>query len=520
MNVVKTLSNTVLIVLDGFGYREDTENNAIALANTPVWDKLWQNAPKTLIDASGGNVGLPSQQMGNSEVGHMHLGAGRLINQDLTRINAYFNDCVSDPEVDAQFDSMFASCQSKSGILHLMGLLSDGGVHSHVKHCKAIIQKAAKYGIKQIFVHAFLDGRDTPPKSALKGVEEVQKQLQDLEAGRVATVAGRFYAMDRDQRWERIEKAYDLLTYEGADVFNATSVTEAIELAYAREESDEFVKPTLINGGTKIQNNDTIMFFNFRSDRARQLTQAFVDPSFNGWSRKKMLDLVSFYSMTSYSEAFEGKVTAIFSPRSFVNTLGEWVSKHGKKQLRIAETEKYAHVTFFFNGGNEKIYPMEDRHLVPSPKVESYACKPEMSAYEVTDYLCAAIENKSYDMMICNFANGDMVGHTGDLSASIKAVEALDICLGKIVDAVIRSGMQCLITADHGNVEMMFDACSDQLHTAHTCNPVPLVYVGWRDIQLAEGGALYDVAPTVLSLMDLPLPTEMTGKSLVSQRVD
>jgi len=512
----------LLLILDGWGYREETDSNAIAAASTPVWDKLWQQCPHTLITTSGKGVGLPSGQMGNSEVGHMNLGAGRVVYQSLTMIDKaietgdfFTNDVLVKAARTAAGHSKAASNDQKTNTLHIMGLLSPGGIHSHEDHILAMIELARNEGVKQVYVHAFLDGRDMPPRSAMASLQKVAKALSDTGMGRIVSVIGRYFAMDRDQRWDRMQSAYDLVTL-GEAAFQADSVDEALNDAYARDENDEFVKATRIGEAAPIADGDSVVFMNFRADRARQLTNAFVDPDFDGFKRKSTPRLAEFVTLTEYSSDLRQVASCAYPPQTLNNTLGEYLASQGRTQLRIAETEKYAHVTFFFSGGREQPYEGEDRILVPSPDVATYDLKPEMSAPEVTDKLDAAIRSGQYDAIICNYANGDMVGHTGDFDAAVKAVETLDICLGRLLQAIRDTGGQCLITADHGNVEQMMDATSGQALTSHTSGPVPLVYVGERNWRFTRDGALSDIAPTLLKLMDMEVPAEMTGHILMA----
>ena len=507
-----TAGPTLLIILDGFGYAEPGPDNAISLAQTPTWDRLWAEAPHRLINGSGLAVGLPEGQMGNSEVGHMNLGAGRVLFQELTRIN---QDAASGALAEnVTLMGAVDAAKATGGAVHLLGLLSPGGVHSHEDHILAMARAAAAQGAERVYIHAFLDGRDTPPRSAEASLEAADKALKSLGVGRVASVVGRYYAMDRDKRWDRVAKAYALLT-EGAGR-KAPSATEALAEAYARDESDEFVDATCCGGpeGT-INDGDAVIFMNFRADRARELSQAFMDPAFDGFPRQKTPALAAFVTLTRYAESLP--VPCAYAPTRLENTLGEVISQAGLQQLRVAETEKYAHVTFFFNGGEEQVFPGETRELVPSPSVATYDLAPEMSAEAVTDILVDAIEQHRYDLIVCNYANGDMVGHTGVLPAAIKAVETLDTALGRVEGALRKAGGQALITADHGNVEQMTDHSTGQPHTAHTCEPVPLIYVGAGSPQFHEGeGTLADIAPTLLALMGLPQPEEMTGRSLLA----
>ena len=506
------LTPVLLIILDGFGHREECDHNAICQARKPHWNFLWKTHPHTLIDASEKWVGLPPQQMGNSEVGHMNIGAGRVVYQDYTKIEHAIEtgEFMTNPALDRAIDA------ARSGALHILGLLSPGGVHSHESQIHALLDMAAQKGVDNIYLHAFLDGRDTPPKSAEASLAALQARCDALKAGRIASICGRYYAMDRDQRWERVQPAYDLLT-QGRSEFSALTAVDALRAAYARGESDEFVKGTAIvpGGGKPVRMNDgdAVVFMNFRADRARQMTSALTDPAFAGFKRDHFPQLGYFCTLTSYGEDFS-RIPAAFPPQSIGNGFGEYVSGHGLKQLRIAETEKYAHVTYFFNGGVETPYPGEDRIMVPSPKVATYDLKPEMSAREVTDKLVAAINSRRYDAIVCNYANSDMVGHTGNLGAATRAIEVLDECIGRAVTAMREIGGEVLITADHGNAETMLDPQTQQAHTAHTLNLVPLLYVG-RKARVAEGGALQDVAPTLLAMMGLPQPPEMSGKPLI-----
>ena len=510
---IMTVTPVLLIILDGFGYREACDNNAICQARKPHWNFFWNTYPHTTIDASEKWVGLPASQMGNSEVGHMNIGSGRIVYQDYTRIEAaiesgeFFANPVLGKAVDAARDHNAA--------LHIMGLLSPGGVHSHERQIAAMVEMAAKAGVANVCVHAFLDGRDTPPKSAAASLAQMQDICARFKHARIASVTGRYYAMDRDQRWERVQPAYDLIV-QGKALHHAPDALSALTQAYARGESDEFVQATAIvpAGGAPAQmrDGDACAFMNFRADRARQMTRALTDPGFSGFQRAHVPRLSYYCTLTSYGEDF--KLPAAFLPQNISNGIGQYLAGKGLRQLRIAETEKYAHVTYFFNGGVEMPYPGEDRVLVPSPKVATYDLKPEMSAYEVTDKLVAAIQSRKYDAIVCNYANGDMVGHTGNLAAAIRAIEVLDECLGRVIKAMQETGGEVLITADHGNAELMHDEVTDQPHTAHTLNVVPLLYVG-RKAKVAASGALRDVAPTLLRMMGLPQPPEMTGKPLI-----
>ncbi|AXI04181.1 2,3-bisphosphoglycerate-independent phosphoglycerate mutase [Aquirhabdus parva] len=504
----------VLVILDGFGHRDEVADNAILAAKTPHIDAIKAKHPHGLISGSGEDVGLPDGQMGNSEVGHMSLGSGRVLYQDFTRIakdireGTFFEHPVLTKAVD---DAL-----ANKGAVHVMGLLSDGGVHSHEDHLVAMCQLAAQRGAT-VYVHAFLDGRDTPPKSADKSLAKMQAVLDAVSTpehpARIVSLCGRYYAMDRDERWDRVELAYRLLT-EGVATRHADTAEAGLELAYAADEKDEFVKPTSIGAPVHIQDGDSVVFMNFRADRARELTRAFVEDDFAGFSRKARPQLANFVMLTRYSAKINAPIA--YLPLETHNSLGEYLSTLGKTQLRISETEKYAHVTFFFSGGREDLYDGEKRILIKSPDVATYDLKPEMSAFEVTDELVTAIESGAYDVLIVNFANGDMVGHTGVFSAAVKAVEALDLCVGRVYDAVIKSHGHMLITADHGNVEQMMDYDSGQVHTQHTTEHVPLIYVGDEQVQVRTGGILADVAPTILTLMHLPIPAEMTGKTLLT----
>lgn len=506
-------TTTALIILDGWGYREEADSNAILAANTPNIDRLWAKNPHALISGSGEDVGLPDGQMGNSEVGHMNLGAGRVVYQDLTRIAKAIKDgeFQQNPELVKAVDAAIANDKA----VHLMGLLSPGGVHSHEDHILAMVQMAADRGAKEVYVHAFLDGRDMPPRSAEPSLAKADALLHKLGVGRVASIIGRYYAMDRDQRWERVELAWDLLT-AGKGEYTAKTAVEGLEAAYARDENDEFVKPTTIvpEGGQPafLHDGDALIFMNFRADRARQLANVFADKSFDGFALKQRPELAAFVMLTRYADSIDAP--SAFPPAELTNTLGEYVAKMGKTQLRIAETEKYAHVTFFFSGGREEPWDGESRILVASPKVATYDLQPEMSAPEVTDKLVEAINSGEHDLVICNYANGDMVGHTGNFDAAVKAAETVDTCVARVVEALEANGGQCLITADHGNAEQMMDNSTGQAHTAHTCELVPLIYCGPQKITL-NNGVLSDLAPTLLALMDLPQPKEMTGQNLI-----
>lgn len=507
-------SPLVLLILDGFGYSDDPKYNAIAGANAPVWEKLWSNNPKTLIHTSGLSVGLPDGQMGNSEVGHMTLGAGRVVYQNFTRINKAISDgdFFTNPVFCDAIDKAVASNKA----VHIMGLLSPGGVHSHEDHINAMLELAAQRGASKVYIHASLDGRDCPPRSAKPSLEKTQALCSKLGVGRIASIVGRFYSMDRDNRWDRVEQAYRLMT-QGLGNHSAGDPISALEAAYARDENDEFVQATTIAGpgesSVAIEDGDAVICMNFRPDRAREITHALVDADFSGFERAVVPQLSTFVMATEYEANIQ--VPCAYPPENLVNSLGEYLAANNKQQLRIAETEKYAHVTFFFSGGRETLYPGEERLLIPSPDVSTYDQMPEMSAPEVTEKLVEAIGSGKFDTIICNYANCDQVGHTGDFTASIKAVEAVDSCLAKVLDAVTQAGGELLITADHGNVEEMFDESNNQPHTQHTTLPVPLVYAGHRQLSLDSDGSLADIAPTMLALMGLQQPAEMTGRSLV-----
>jgi 2,3-bisphosphoglycerate-independent phosphoglycerate mutase len=504
------ITPVLLIILDGFGYREDTDHNAIALAHKPNFDRLWRDYPHTLINASEMSVGLPHEQMGNSEVGHLNIGAGRIVQQELTRVDVAIQD--GSFNTNPALSKAVELAKQNDSALHIIGLLSPGGVHSHEDHLHAMLEMGARSGLKKIYIHAFLDGRDTPPRSAEHSLQRMQDKCAAIGAGRIASVVGRFFALDRDNRWDRVQLAYDLIT-QGKAPFSAGTGVDALQQAYARDENDEFVQATQIGDKVLMQDGDVAVFMNFRADRARELTRALTDSVFDGFSRERFPKLASFVTLSSYGEDFH--LPTAFAPGSISNGFGEYISGLGLKQLRIAETEKYAHVTYFLNGGKEHPYPGEERIMVPSPKVLTYDLKPEMSAFEVTDKLEEAIRSGKYQSIICNYANGDMVGHSGNLAAATKAIEALDICIGRVVSTMQQCGGEILITADHGNAEQMLDRTTHQAHTAHTLNLVPFIYVG-RKAQIANTGALQDIAPTMLTLMGLPQPQEMTGKPLIT----
>ena len=509
MNVTPAL----LLILDGFGYREDADYNAILAARKPNWDKLWHDYPHTLLNASEKFVGLPSHQMGNSEVGHLNIGAGRVVYQDLSRVDVAIED--GSFYTNPALSKAIAAAKQNRSALHIMGLLSPGGVHSHENHLVAMLEMAARNGLTKVYLHAFLDGRDTPPRSAAQSLQLFQAKCTALGVGQIASIVGRFYAMDRDNRWERVQPAYELIT-EGRAEFTATDALSGLTLAYARDESDEFVKPTtIIPNGTQavaMQDGDAAVFMNFRADRAREITRALTDNEFNGFHRAYFPKLTIFVTLSRYGEDFA--LPCAYTQEEIHNGFGEYMANLGLKQLRIAETEKYAHVTYFFNGGREQPYPGEDRILVPSPRVATYDLKPEMSAFEVTDKLEAAILSRQYQAIVCNYANGDMVGHSGNMGAATRAIEALDICIGRIVNAMQSIGGEVIITADHGNAEQMLDRITHQAHTAHTLNLVPCLYIG-RKAKLTDHGSLRDLAPSLLTIMGLPQPAEMTGHSLI-----
>ncbi len=510
--------STVLIILDGWGYRENQESNAIFHAKTPFIDNLMKSCPSMLIETSGMAVGLPDGQMGNSEVGHVNLGAGRIVYQDFTRITKAISD--------GEFNNNTELCEAvdkavaKNKAVHIFGLLSPGGVHSHDEHIIAMIELAKLRGAKKVYLHAFLDGRDTPPRSAetsLASAEQKFKELfsEDDCSGQVASVIGRYFAMDRDQRWDRVEKAYNLLV-DGTGQYQYTSATNALNAAYERDENDEFVSASAIvdsNGNSiKVDDGDSLVFMNFRADRARQFTRCFTEKNFDGFAKNRTPKLSNFTMLTQYAADIDAP--SAFPPAPLHNVMGEWLETNNKTQLRISETEKYAHVTFFFSGGREDEFKGEERILIPSPSVATYDMQPEMNSKMLTDELVQAIESGKHDFIVCNYPNGDMVGHTGHFDAAVKACEAVDEAISRVVKAVKETGSECLITADHGNAEQMLDPETGQMHTAHTCEPVPLMYVG-RDATPAANGTLSDISPTILHLMGLPQPKEMTGSILM-----
>ncbi|MBA5851332.1 2,3-bisphosphoglycerate-independent phosphoglycerate mutase [Clostridium sp. cel8] len=502
----------MLMILDGFGISDKVEGNAVKAAYKPNFDKYYNTCPHTTLGASGLSVGLPDGQMGNSEVGHLNIGAGRIVYQALTKISKSIKDgeFFTNEALNKAVDNVVKN----NSDFHIMGLLSPGGVHSHMEHLKGLLMLAKEKGLKKVYVHAFTDGRDVPPSSAKEYVKDIEEYMNEIGVGKIASVSGRYYAMDRDKRWERVELAYNALVL-GKGV-EADSAFAAIENSYKNGKTDEFIVPTVIKKDGKplatIKDGDSVVFFNFRPDRARQLTRAINDKEFDGFQRKTLN--LEFVTMTEYDAEIKG-VDVAFKNDSYKNTLGEYVSKLGKNQLRIAETEKYAHVTFFFNGGVEKPNKNEDRVLVPSPKVATYDLQPEMSIYEVTDELLKRLDEDKYDLIILNFANPDMVGHTGVFEAAKKAIEAVDVCLGKVADKILEKDGTLFITADHGNSEEEIDYDTKKPMTAHTTNPVPFVYVSKNPSELRDGGVLADIAPTILQVMKLDKPKEMTGKSLI-----
>ena len=500
-----------LIILDGFGYNPSDYGNAIRAAKTPNLDKLFATCPHTLIGASGMDVGLPDGQMGNSEVGHTNIGAGRVVYQELTRITKSISD--GDFFQNEALCGAVENCKKNGTALHLMGLLSDGGVHSHNKHLYGLLELAKRAGLEKVYVHCFMDGRDVPPTSGKEYIEELLAKTKEIGVGKIASIMGRYYAMDRDNRWERVEKAYAAMVYGEGET--AECPVCAMEKSYVADVTDEFVVPVVCDKEGQIHANDSVIFFNFRPDRAREITRTLVDPDFNGFVRKNGFFPLYFVCMTQY-DAKMPNVQVAFKPQSLANTFGQYISDKGLTQLRIAETEKYAHVTFFFNGGVEAPCQNEDRALIASPKVATYDLKPEMSAYEVTDELLARLDSGKYDVIILNFANCDMVGHTGVFEAAVAAVEAVDTCLGKVVDKILSMGGRALITADHGNADQMYEPDGSPF-TAHTTNPVPLLLVGDKDHTLKEGGRFADLAPPMLEMLDLPKPVEMDGKSLLAK---
>lgn len=497
-----------LIIMDGWGYNPVKEFNAVANAKTPNLDNLTAHYAHTLIEASGLAVGLPDGQMGNSEVGHTNIGAGRVVYQDLTRITKSIadGDFFSNEALCKAIDTANAAGKA----VHVMGLMSPGGVHSHEDQIVAMFELLARKNVSKAYFHAFTDGRDVPPRSAQGSIDKFETIFKKLGTGRFASMIGRYYAMDRDNRWDRVEQAYDLLTQASTQFAPFACATDALNAAYARDENDEFIQASVIGEPVKMEDGDALIFMNFRADRARQISRSFANDDFTGFTRK-VRPAINFVMLTEY--ATDIKAACAFPPSDLKNTLGEWLSSHNKTQLRISETEKYAHVTFFFNGGVENQFPGEDRILVNSPKVKTYDLQPEMSSKELTDKLCAAIESCKYDVIICNYPNGDMVGHTGVYEAAVKACEAVDECIGRVTDSLKKVGGECLITADHGNAERMKDLTTGVAYTAHTNLPVPLIYFG-RQAEAVSGGKLSDLAPTILSLIGMDIPAEMTGKVL------
>lgn len=500
----------MLMILDGFGIAPAGPGNAVAKAYKPNLDEIFSKYPHTQLKASGLAVGLPEGQMGNSEVGHLNIGAGRVVYQELTRISKAIDDGVF--AGNAALNDAINHCRETGGALHVMGLLSDGGVHSHISHIKAVVSLAFSHNVSPIYVHCFMDGRDVPPTSGINYIKEMENFLSDIDGASTGVVAGRYYAMDRDKRWERVKLAYDaLVSGQGR---RASSGSQAVAMAYEAGETDEFILPTVCSDKARVKDGDSIIFCNFRPDRARELTRCFVDDDFSGFERPRKIADLKYVCMTQYDETMPN-VEIAFPPAVISNTLGEYLSSLGMSQLRIAETEKYAHVTFFFNGGVEKPNPLEDRILIPSPKVATYDLQPEMSAFEVTEKVIEEIKSSRYDCIILNFANPDMVGHTGKFDAAVKAIEAVDQCVGKIVPVILEAGGQILLTADHGNADDMLDSSGNPV-TAHSLNPVPLVHIAETPVSsLAGGGRLCDIAPTMLKLMGLSIPPEMTGKSLI-----
>ena len=498
----------VLLILDGWGHREEVEDNALAQAELPNWRRLLATRPHTLVHTEGRHVGLPDGQMGNSEVGHMNLGAGRVVYQDLTRVDAAIDDgsFFANPELRAAC----AAAKATDGTLHVLGLLSPGGVHSHQQHIFAMLELAHREGVQRVAVHAFLDGRDTPPRSAEPSLRALQELCAALGNARIASVGGRYYAMDRDQRWDRVQRGWDAMVEARGE--HADDAVAALHAAYASGENDEFVAPTVLAGAQPMRDGDAVVFMNFRADRARQLAAAFVAPAFAGFEARRPA-LSRFVCLTEYDARLPAPVA--FARDDLRHTFGEVLAESGLTQLRIAETEKYAHVTFFFSGGREDPFAGESRILIPSPRVATYDLQPEMSCPELTEKLVAAIESGAFDAIVCNIANPDMVGHSGILAAAILAAQAVDVAIGEISSAVQHVGGALLVTADHGNLEMMRDPATGQAHTAHTVGPVPLVYVGERALSLREGGALRDIAPTLLDLLGLPQPEVMSGRSLL-----
>ncbi|MBF0183968.1 MAG: 2,3-bisphosphoglycerate-independent phosphoglycerate mutase [Magnetococcales bacterium] len=508
-----------LVVLDGWGISLDTRHNAIHHANTPHYDQWLRSRPHTLVQTSAGDVGLPDGQMGNSEVGHTNLGAGRIVYQDLTRINKaiWEGELAANPAMEQTIQAAI----DHQGAVHICGLLSPGGIHSHTDHLLAAVLTAKDCRAKPVYIHAILDGRDTPPRSALTYLEEFQRALKRIGCGQIVSVCGRYYAMDRDKRWDRVERAYDLYTL--GQGLQAVDALQAVQEAYQRGEDDEFVQPTLIVNTERpqpvvLRDGDALLMLNFRADRMREICHALLDPAsgpaaFQGFARRRIVHLSAMLTMTQYDSSLQ-PVAVAFPPDSLSQILGEELSRHGLRQLRAAETEKYAHVTYFFNGGREEVFPGEDRLLIPSPRVATYDLQPEMSAHDLTEQVIERVQQGVYDFIVVNYANPDMVGHTGRFEATVQAIETVDRCLGRLADAVLQAGGELLITADHGNADCMLEEKSNQPHTAHTSNPAPLIYLGNRSLTL-QPGRLSDIAPTLLALMELPQPPHMTGNSLL-----
>ncbi len=505
---------TLLLVLDGYGLNDAVKGNAIKQAKTPVMDKLLATYPNSIGQASGLNVGLPDGQMGNSEVGHLNIGAGRVVYQELTRISKSITD--GDFFKEEALLKAVQNVKDNNSDLHLYGLLSDGGVHSHTEHLYGLLELAKRENLTNVYIHAFLDGRDTPPTSAQGFLHDLEAKIKEIGVGKIASVHGRYYAMDRDNRWDRVEKAYETLVYGVGETAN--SAEECISRSYSRDIQDEFVMPcNIVKDGkpvATIKNKDSVIFFNFRPDRAREISRCFCQENFDGFERKTGRLDVTYVCFTDYDKALENKIV-VFKNDKLENTFGEYISSKGKTQLRIAETEKYAHVTFFFNGGVEKPYENEDRVLVKSPDVATYDLKPDMSVVEVTKNLCERIKSKEYDAIICNFANPDMVGHTGSIEATVQAIEAVDVALGETLEAILSVDGQMFVCADHGNADKMIDEVSGEVFTAHSTNPVPFILVNAKGVTGLKDGSLCDIAPTLLELMELPIPSEMTGKSLI-----
>jgi len=502
---------TMLMILDGFGINPNNKGNAIAMAKKPNLDSIFSKYPNTTLNACGLDVGLPKGQMGNSEVGHQNIGAGRIIYQDLTKITKSISD--GDFFKNSALTKAMDHAKKNNSVLHLQGLLSNGGVHSHIDHLLALLDMAKKKGLTKVNVHCFLDGRDVPPKCALNYIKELEYYMEKIDLGQIASLSGRYYAMDRDSRWNRLEKTYDALTIGKGE--KANNAAEGLSQAYDKNETDEFVIPVIVANNATVNDNDAIIMFNFRPDRAREITRAFVDKNFNNFNRKKVINNLCYTCMSQYDSKMPN-VNVAYPPEYYKNTLGEYIASLGLKQLRIAETEKYAHVTFFFNGGIEKPNKNEKRILIPSPNVATYNMKPEMSAFLVTEKALEQINKNEFDVIILNFANADMVGHTGDINATIKAIETLDICVPEIIQAVLEKGGQLLLTADHGNADSMLDK-NNSIITAHSMNPVPLINISKNPLPLKDGGKLADLSPTLLDMMNIEKPKEMTGNSLLKK---